>query len=370
MAQSDFRVAIIDTADDTRDFQQKLKNQGVEVVIRYLALGKSSKLANKRIIDNIADATHPSSEAEALLDNGFGIVLVYEWGNNSPGKFIFGVDQQGNAINTGPKSTEYTAIATTQANNDVDAAVAQATAIGLPDAPIYFTIDFDLTNYPGDAQDNQGNTLTYSDGTNVTNATAAAAARVYVQQLNARLGKARLGLYAGGWAIQQFSSLVTYVWVTQSRGFANSAAVLRKSPWHLFQQMDWAWFLDGDCETSLDIDTDIQNPSVSDIGAFGKAGPYIIDAARTQAIFGKRYVAVQDTPVYAQKGGPSLAIVKSCHNGVPVTVSSVLRNLSLRVIDDTDPQWLSVDLNEDGLSDGYASKTGFVISIKLMHDYS
>src|SRR5882757_9797650 len=93
-AARDARIAIIDTADDTRRWIPQMKTRGVQVVIRYLALGQSDKLPHKRIIDNVGPG-NDSSEAEQLLGNGFALMLVYEWGNSSPGKFVFGVDSTG-----------------------------------------------------------------------------------------------------------------------------------------------------------------------------------------------------------------------------------------------------------------------------------
>ena len=367
-AAPDARVAIIDTADDTRPWIPQLKTRGVQVIIRYLALGRSNSLPHKRIIDNIGPGA-TLSEAAQLLGNGFALVLVYEWGNSSPGKFVFGVDANGKP-KVGARDVDYVKMATDEADADLTAALAQAAQIGLPDAPIYFTIDFDLTQGSGGAQSGRGDPVVYSDGTPVTNDTAFAACSAYFQRLNARLGKARLGLYAGGWASEQLRGLISYSWVAQSAGFTDTAKYLRSGSWHLVQQRDWAWFLGRDCSESLDIDTDIQNPGVTDIGARNLAGRFLVDAARTQAIFAARYVAKQEVPVYSQKNTASPVINKSsCSNGVPVTVSKIKHNNSVRVFED-DGTWLKVDMDEDGVADGFAPKSVFVANIKQTPDYS
>jgi Domain of unknown function (DUF1906) len=361
-------AAIIDTADDTRDKIPQLKARGVKVVIRYLSLGRYDDLPNLRIIDNGTPGT-ADSEATKLLNSGLALMLVYEWWSNTPAKFVFGLDAQGKP-KTGDKNTNSIQVATNEADSDLAAATAQAAAIGFPNAPIYFTIDFDLIPGSGSAQDLQGNTIRYSDNTPVTNDTVVAACTAYFQRLNAKLGKARLGIYAGGWISQKLRNLVTYSWVAQSTGFTDTAAYLRNGTWHVFQQRDSAWFLGSDCSTALDVDTDIQNPSVADIGAFTASGSLLIDAARTQAIFDAHYVATRITTVYSQKDITSAVVNKrSCHNGKPITVSTIAHNCSVCVLAD-DGSWLAVDMDEDGLADGYVQKAHFVANIKQTPDYS
>jgi hypothetical protein len=359
-------AAIVDTADDTRDKIPQLKARGVKVVIRYLARGRKRDLPHQRIIDNGTPGT-VDSEATKLLNGGLALILVYQWRNNTPAKFIFGIDAEGKP-KTGDKDTDSIEVARNEADSDLAAATAQAAAIGFPNAPIYFTIDFDLTG-SGNAQDIQGNTIRYNDGTAVSNATVVAACTAYFQRLNAKIGKARLGIYAGGWISRKLRNLVTYSWVAQSVGFTDTAAYLRTGTWHIFQQRDWAWFLDGDCSTALDVDTDIQNPSVGDIGAFTASGSFLIDAARTQAIFNAHYAATRTTTVYSEKDTESVVNKSSCHNGKPITVSTISRNNSVCVLAD-DGTWLSVDMDEDGIADGYVQKAHFVANIKQTPDYS
>jgi hypothetical protein len=360
-------AAIIDTADDTSDKIPQLKARGVKVVIRYLALGRKDDLPNQRIIDNGAPGT-AASEATKLLSGGLALILVYEWSSNTPAKFVFGLDATGKP-KTGDKTTNSIQVATNEADSDLAAATAQAAAIGFPNAPIYFTLDFDLTD-SGNAKDIQGNTIRYTDNTPVANATVVDACTAYFQRLNTKLGKARLGLYAGGWISKKLRNLVTYSWVAQSPGFTDTAAYLRTGTWHISQQRDWAWFLAGHCSTALDVDTDIQNPGVTDIGAFTAAGSLQIDPARTQAIFDAHHVATRTTTIYSEKDIESAVVNKSsCHDGQPITVSTIARNCSVCVLAD-DGTWLAVDLDEDGNADGYVRKADFVANIKHTLDYS
>lgn len=359
-------AAIFDTADDTRGKISQLKARGVKVVIRYLARGRRADLPNQRIIDNGTPGT-ADSEAAKLLNGGLALILVYQWRNNTPAKFIFGLDAAGKP-KSGDKDTDSVEVARNEADSDLAAAAAQAAAIGFPNAPIYFTVDFDLTA-SGNAKDIQGNTIRYTDGTPVKNATVVDACTAYFQRLNEKIGKARLGIYAGGWISRKLRNLVTYSWVAQSVGFTDTAAYLRTGTWHIFQQKDWAWFLDGHCSTALDVDTDIQNPSVADIGAFNASGSFVIDAARTQAIFKAHYVATRTTKVYSEKNTESVVDKSSCHNGKPITVSTISRNNSVCVLAD-DGTWLAVDMDEDGIRDGYVEKVDFVANIKQTPDFS
>jgi hypothetical protein len=110
-------------------------------------------------------------------------------------------------------------------------------------------------------------------------------------------------------------------------------------------------------------------PRVTDIGARNSAGGFLIDAARTQAIFDARYVAKQEVPVHSQKDATSPVVSKkSCSSGLPVTVGSIKHNNSVRVLDD-DGTWLTLDMDEDGGFDGYAPKRTFVANIKQTPDY-
>jgi Domain of unknown function (DUF1906) len=362
-------VAIIDTADNTIKFLGNLKDRKVEIVIRYLALKQSSPNSTKRIVDN-GKAGTPESEAYQLLDQGFGLILVYEWGNNNPRKFLFGLDEKGNGL-SGPPSTDHIKVAQNQADLDAAAAIQQTGDIGHPSAPVYFTVDFDLLPGPRAIKGMDDKPVLYTDNSPVSGDKTVAACRAYFERLSEKLGKARLGLYGGGYAHGAFADLVTYHWVAQSPGFTDTGSYLRSGQWHLFQQWFWGWFVTGPCSTGLDLDTDIQNPAVSDIGAFGKTGPYVVDPARTKAIFDARYVATRPVPLHTGMVS-SLPILhkKYCQNGSVVLVHGIqLKNLSARILGD-DGTWLTIDLDEDGQADGYAIKQGnFVTNILQTPDY-
>jgi hypothetical protein len=382
-AQDNPAVAIIDTPADTRTWLQQLKQQQVAVVIRYAARAWQKGLPNKRIASNgpgdpLKDGHYfpgtGGSEADQLYQNGLGIILVYEDdGGSDPCKFLFGHDQHGTILQTGDPHTDHAKVAANEADVDAAAANQQAGLIGQPNAPVYFAIDFDL--FPGTSGviGRHNKPIRYSNGTPVSNDKLVAACTAYFQQLKTRLGVARLGVYGNGFISETLLGLklVTYVWISQSVSFRHTANVLRNGVWHLFQQADWNWFVNDQIPPEgLDVDTDIQNPNVTDIGAFNAAGPFLIPAARTQAIFDKRSVAVSAVPLHTQKDPSSPLIQKPrmTDNGWG-TATGTSRHASVRVLED-DGTWLAIDLDEDGVADGYALKAAnFVPTIKNMPDW-
>jgi hypothetical protein len=146
-APAETRVAIIDTPDDVRPFIAKLKDQKVEVVIRYLARGWQDDLPHKRIAGNgpgdLCKDGHyypgtGGSEAHQLLENSFAILFVYQYFNSDPRKFLFGLDSTGRA-NIGDPTTNHAEKARGEADADARAATAQIKGIGQPHAPIFWT---------------------------------------------------------------------------------------------------------------------------------------------------------------------------------------------------------------------------------------
>ena len=374
------RVAIVDSPEDVRPFIPQLKDQKVRVVIRYLARAWQDDLPQKRIAGNgpgdpCKDGhSYPGtggSETRQLLANGFGIVLVYQYYNSNPRKFLFGLDATGQA-NIGDPSTDHAAMAKGEADADARAAAAQIKAMGRPDAPIYFGLDFDLKAGTDVAKDENGTEIQYSDGTPVSNDTVLMASDVYFGRLKQIFGSGRLGIYGNGFANERLldARLVKYSWVSASVSYNKTAYFLRTGRWHLFQQSDYYWFMGPNCPSGLDVDSDIQNPGMRDIGAWNASGRFVIDAPRTRAVFSTRFVAVRNLPIYSQKDESSPVIQKfRCLNNAWKPVTQINRNMSVRIVSD-DGTWLEVDVDDDGVADGYVLKAGnFVNSIKKMLDY-
>jgi hypothetical protein len=134
---------------------------------------------------------------------------------------------------------------------------------------------------------------------------------------------------------------VSFSWISASRSHEETVAFYNSGQWHLFQnQVDHRWFgLSGKCSTGLDVDTNIQNPRVSSIGAWG-AGE--VDRSRNQKIFDRRRFAIRPTPVVAENSGDRHGC-KPDHR--------VARNANVRVLVQSGA-WSGVDVDEDGIADG------------------
>src|SRR5262245_54801234 len=114
----------------------------------------------------------------------------------------------------------------------------------------------------------------------------------------------------------------------------------------MFQnQTDRRWFeTPGKCSTGLDVDTNVQNPLVSDIGAWGAGG---IDAARNKVIFEQRRFVLRATSVFRESGGTGGLI-----NPVSCTAKNrILKHGNLRVVTQSNG-WCNADIDEDGSADG------------------
>lgn len=147
-----------------------VKAAGFDFVARYLANG----LAGGRV--NLTD-----TEAADMERNGVEVVLVWER------KIIGQPDRATEGRGAG--------IA------DAQAALTQAAAVGRPDQPIYFCVDFDIPDYaPGnaDARTKLGPVGDYL-----------AAARDIV-------GQSRMGVYGGYWAVSRAldAGIARYAWQT------------------------------------------------------------------------------------------------------------------------------------------------------------
>jgi hypothetical protein len=236
----------------------------------------------------------------------------------------------------------------------------------------YFGLDFDLKAGTEPAKDENGIEIQYSDGTPISNDTVLTASETYFRRLKQIFGWGRLGIYGNGFANDRLldGRLVKYSWISASVSYNKTAQFLRTGRWHLFQQPDYYWFMGPICPSGLDVDSNIQNPSVSDIGAWNSSGRLVIDARRTRAIFNARLVATRNLPIYSQKDDSSPVIQKfRCLNNTWMPQNQINRNMSVRIVSD-DGTWLEIDVDGDGISDGYVRRAGnFVNSIKEMPDY-
>jgi len=385
--QAEGRIAIIDTPHDTRPWLGQLKAQNVRIVARYLARRCQSILPRKRIRFNgepyqCAGTAYPAAgdpEAKQLLAQGFAILSVYQYNSAEPRKFLFGLDAEGNAVETGSADTSHDDRARAEAMADAQAALEQAEAMGQPEGTaIYFGLDFNLRHGAGHIEfAKAGKTITvkYDDDTPVDNTKLEKACFAYFGALKEKIGdRYQIGVYGNGYTSEMLlaKGLTKYSWISESRSFHKTAEFLRSGNWHLFQnQIDRRWFVTGqNCRAGLDLDTNIQNPRFEDVGAWDSKGVAGVDAARTQKIFAERRVARREVPLLARKDKASpRATGGRCRDDRWSTVNVAERNRSVRVLEE-DGAWLRIDLDDDGVADGYCIKgDNFVASIRDMPNW-
>ena len=312
-------IAIIDTPNNAAKVAAKLSAQNVKVVVRFFARKPQPGLREKVMASdgNMIDGVR---EPTILIRNGLSIVSLYQYRNNLPEKFMKGLEDTGSA------KAEVAA--------DTKAALDQAKLVGQPEgSAIYFGVDF-----------------------NVNRATVEPALE-YFRSIGQTVGNHyAIGVYGNGFlnrALRQ-EKLVTYNWISASRSHEGTVDFYNSGQWHLFQnQVDRRWFgPPGKCSTGLDVDTNLQNPSVSSIGAWG-AGE--VDGGRNQRIFNQRRFAIRATPV--ESGGGDHQVCKP-DNRVP-------RNANVRILAQSGA-WSGVDVDEDGNVDGQVKTSDLTSDFRAM----
>lgn len=313
-------IAIIDTPNNAAKVAANLSAQNVKVVVRFFARKPQPGLREKVMASdgNMIDGVR---EPTILIRHGLSIVSLYQYRNNLPEKFSKGLEDTGSA------KAEVAA--------DAKAALEQAKLIGQPEgSAIYFGVDF-----------------------NVSRASLEPVLE-YFRAVNRTVGSHyAIGIYGNGFVNRTLrqEKLVAYNWISASRSHEETVAFYNSGQWHLFQnQVDRRWFgPPGKCSMGLDVDTNIQNPTVSSIGAWG-AGE--VDKSRNQKIFDQRRFAIRATPV-VQDGGKDR---QGCKPD-----KSVPRNANVRILAQSGA-WCGVDVDEDGNADGQVRTADLTSNLATM----
>jgi len=313
-------IAIIDTPNNAAKVAANLSAQNVKVVVRFFARKPQPGLREKVMASdgNMIDGVR---EPTILIKHGLSIVSLYQYRNNLPEKFSKGLEDTGSA------KAEVAA--------DAKAALEQAKLIGQPEgSAIYFGVDF-----------------------NVSRASVEPILE-YFRAVNRTVGSHyAIGIYGNGFVNRTLrqEKLAAYNWISASRSHEETVAFYNSGQWHLFQnQVDRHWFgPPGKCSMGLDVDTNIQNPTVSSIGAWG-AGE--VNKSRNQKIFDQRRFAIRATPV-VQDGGKDR---QGCKPD-----KSVPRNASVRILAQSGA-WCSVDVDEDGNADGQVKTADLTSNLATM----
>lgn len=269
---------------------RQLQGAGVKAIGRYLARCREGKKGDgiwtKQIIRG---GMKKNEEVDAILDGGFGLISIYQYraGERSgPIKLTRGL---GPEVGTDCEITAASVqipISKSPADEgmlDSQAAVKQAHLIGQPpNTPIYFAIDYDFKTKDKD----QANGLLE-----------------YFRQINAELRKKEngflVGAYGDGDALdllmgnnEKKEVLADFAWLSPSHSFTGTSKFFNTGRWHLaHSQSENAISLtnSGLC-FEFEYDGDIQNKSSQHhyVGAWDRAGRYVISQERTAAIFDQR----------------------------------------------------------------------------------
>lgn len=313
-------IAIIDTPHNAAKAAAKLAAQNVEVVVRFFARKPQAGLREKVMASdgNVIDGVR---EPTILIRHGLSIVSLYQYRNNLPEKFSKGLEDTGSAK--------------AEAAADIKAALDQAKLVGQPEgSAIYFGVDFNV------------------------NRTSVEPVLEYFRAVNRTVGNHyAIGIYGNGFVNRTLrqENLAAYSWISASRSHEETVAFYNSGQWHLFQnQVDRRWFgPPGKCSNGLDVDTNIQNPRVSSIGAWGGDE---VDQSRNQKIFDQRRFAIRTTPVVHENGGG---------NGGCKLDSRVTRNNNVRVLAQSGA-WSGVDVDEDGSADGQVKTADLTSDLATM----
>ena len=318
-------IAIIDTPHNAAKVASKLAAQNVKVVVRFFARKPQPGLREKIMASdgNMIDGVR---EPTILIRNGLSIVSLYQYRNNLPEKFLKGLEDTGSA------KAEVAA--------DAKAALDQAKLVGQPEgSAIYFGVDFNVNRASVDS------VLEYF--------------RVIGQTVGSHYA---IGVYGNGFVNRTLrqEKLVAYNWISASRSHEGTVDFYNSGQWHLFQnQVDRRWFgPPGKCSTGLDVDTNLQNPKVSSIGAWGEGE---VDTSRNQKIFDQRRFAIRPTPVVQQSadGGGSIDR-QNCKSD-----NRVPKNANVRILVQSGA-WSSVDIDEDGNPDGHVKTADLTSNLAMM----
>ncbi|AZV78444.1 TIGR02594 family protein [Parasedimentitalea marina] len=282
---------IIDTPWRVTSNLDELRARGVETIIRYFNRANSNQLPEKRL---------EPAEAAAIADAGMTLAVVYQQRGGSGGNI--------NDLNA--KS----------GNADATRAVKQATQIGQPiGSAIYFAVDWDYFR-PTDLK----------------------SISEYFAEVRRVLGADyRVGVYGSGLVGKTLKSagLVDFIWLSMSVGWSGTKALLATDAWTLRQTYP-------EQTAVLRHDGNELSPAWGDFGQFtpgGAAASAPVDWRDDAGSFQFALMEVTARSGLNLRRGP----------GTNYGVDSTLAQGQIVQVVSTSGDWANVDVNSDGLSDGY-----------------
>ena len=347
------RVAIIDTAFDTRPFLDQLQRNGVQVIGRYYARCAQPESGNwaraKRLIDQ-GDMRDGRSEISEISRRGMAILSIYQYYSNHPNKYL-GQTKDGKALPD--ESCNWGAARprtpSEEARLDARAAISQARALGQPSGTaIYFGVDFRLDE---DDRATQSSLLSYFT----------------TLHREIRGAGYRLGAYGSGLSLSllQNDGLIDHAWIMASSSFPGSSAFHRSLKWNLFQnEVNQEWFGEprggATCSHGMPVDTNVQNPSLgNDIGFWQPGrGAYAVPARRTNDVFNTRRLACNGDAIVREavtSHQSDLTTAQMCQSGKRQSVGTQIPYVTSVRVNPTNAtsKLIQVDVNDDGTWDGW-----------------
>lgn len=282
---------IIDTPWKVTPHLNALHARGVETIIRYYNRANSQSLPEKRI---------EAAEAAAIANAGMTLAVVYQQRGGSGGN-ISDLDAASGTA-------------------DARRALQQANRIGQPQgSAIYFAVDWDY--------------FRASDLRSISQ---------YFQAVRAELdGNFRVGVYGSGTVGKMLkdAGLVDFIWLSMSTGWSGTRAMLATDQWTLRQ-------IYPELTTVLPHDGNELSPAWGDFGQFTPGGGVAVPPqdwrdGPTQVQFALMEVTARSGLNLRRGPGTEYGVETTLAQGQLVKVLGVSGS------------WMNVDLDSDGLSDGY-----------------
>jgi hypothetical protein len=284
-------MAIIDTPWNTTAKLTSLAASGVTTIFRYYNYSNSQRLPEKCLT---------LAEAQAISAQGISIGVVFQQGQNGPSDFT-----EIKGYEAGRRAYRY-------AQND----------IGQPSGSgIYFSVDFDAS-----ASEIKNFVTPFFKGIQRAFNEVSGSQPIY-----------RVGVYGSGATATALTKakLCDLVWLAMSRGFRGTRDALSKGNYNLEQRAPEAVLC------GLGVDYDYANPANPDCGAFVLPTETNGPATNPQAIACK---VIARNGLFLREGpGKDFDKVGSLQSGSVVYAQPV------------NAEWSSVDVEGDGLLDGFAA---------------
>jgi hypothetical protein len=284
-------MLIIDTPYNTSKKLKDLFREDVTTIIRYYNFSNSKTFPEKCLT---------LIEAQSICAQGMSIAVVFQQRQNNADDF-----SEFKGYEAGRRAYRY-------AQND----------IGQPEGSgIYFSVDFDASG-----KEITEAIIPYFQGVQ----------RAFAEISNGEPAY-RIGVYGSGATSSAVSKqkLCSLVWLAMSSGFRGTKEAIKNGAYHIMQKAPAAEL------SGLDLDFNLINPELTDFGAF--VLPVEPAALRLNKSTGTHEVISRTS--LRLRGGPgtNFAVTGSLKTGQRVVARSA------------GAEWSSIDLEDDGLIDGFAA---------------